>query len=69
MQLGDSDANYPAGDRGLEELCGVRHPHLLHHVRPVGLDRFDADLETLADFLILETGPNEFENFLLPRRE
>ena len=69
MQLGDSNANHSAGDRGLEELCRIRHSHLFHHVCPVGLDRFDADIQTLADFLIFETVPNEFENFLLPLRE
>lgn len=48
-----------------QQLCRVGHAHLSHHVRPVGFNRFDADLEPLAHFFISEAGPNQLEDFLL----
>jgi hypothetical protein len=44
-----------------QQLCRVGHAHLF----PVCFDRFDADLEPLAHFIIFETGPNQLEDFLL----
>ena len=52
-------------DSGLEQLSRVRYAHLFHHVGPMGLDGLDADLESLADFLVFEPGPNQFKNLFL----
>src|SRR5437868_14873894 len=56
----------PVLDRGFEQLSGVRHTHLLHHVGPMRLDGLDTDLESLTDFLVFEPSPNQFKNFLFP---
>ena len=56
-------------DRGLEQLSSVRHAHLFHHVGPMRLNGLDADLESLTDFLVLEPGPYQFKDLLLPTGE
>src|SRR6185295_12792226 len=64
-----SNFDCPVLDRGFEQLSGIRHSHLFHHVGPMCFDSLDADLESLTDFLILEPSPNQFKNFLLPTGE
>src|SRR5262249_18542708 len=59
----------PVLDRGFEQLSGVRHAHLFHHVGPMRLDGLDADLESLTDFLVLEPSPNQLKNLLLTTGE
>ena len=59
----------PVLDRGFEQLSGVRHAHLFHHVGPMRFDGLDADLESLTDFLVFEPGPNQFKNLFLPAGE
>lgn len=56
-------------DGRFQELCGIGDTNFLHHIRPVCLDRFDADAQPMGDFLVFETGPDQFENFLLARRQ
>lgn len=56
-------------DGGLEELGGVGDPDFLHHVRAVSLDGFDADFQPLGDFLVLEAGPDQLQDFLFTDRE
>lgn len=51
-------------DGGLQQLSRIRHPHFLHHISAVSFDGFDADLQPLTDFLILESRPDQFQNFL-----
>lgn len=50
----------------LEQLGSIGDPYLLHHVGPMGLNGFDTDFETLCDFLVLKSSPDELKNFLLP---
>jgi PilZ domain-containing protein len=69
MQLGYANADQPAANSRLQKLCGVWNSHFFHHIGAVSFDCLDADLKALSYLLILETGPDQFENFLLPRRE
>ena len=50
----------------LEQLGGIGDPDLFHHVRSMGLNGFDTDLEALRNFLVLESSPDQLKNFLLP---
>jgi 23S rRNA (guanosine2251-2'-O)-methyltransferase len=62
-----ADLQHAALDGRFEELGRIRNPHFLHHVGAVRLHGFHADLEALPNFLVLEPGPNQFENFLFAR--
>jgi len=55
---------HAALDPGLDQLSGIRNPHFLHHIGSVGLHGLHADLEPIPDFLVLESRPNKFQNFL-----
>ena len=59
---------HAALDPGLDQLSGIRHTHFLHHIGPVGLHGLHADLEPMPDFLVLESRPNKFQDFLFPAR-
>src|SRR5437870_6537107 len=50
---------------GFEELGGVRHPELLHHVGAVRFDGLNTDLEACPDFSVLEPVPDQLKDFLL----
>jgi len=50
-----SNLNKSFLNRGIEELSGVRHSDLFHHVGPVCLNGFHADFESLSNFFILQT--------------
>lgn len=63
------DSEHAALDGGGEQLSRVRDPHLLHHIGAVCVDRLDADVQSLADVCVLQAGPNQFEKFLLARRQ
>src|SRR5438094_645826 len=56
-------------DGGFEELGGVRHPELLHHVGAVRFDGLYADLEACPDLPVLEAVPDQLEDFLLAVRQ
>ena len=58
------DPEHAALDGGLQQLSRIRHPHFLHHVGAVRFNGFDADLQPLTDFLVLKSGPDQFQNFL-----
>ena len=49
---------------GLEELGGIGDPDFLHHVCPMRLDSLDADFQSLSDFFIFESGPDQLKDFL-----
>jgi hypothetical protein len=56
--------NHSVLNRGFEKLGGIGHTNLLHHGRTMGFDGLHADFQTLCDFPILETGPDELKDFL-----
>jgi hypothetical protein len=35
----------------------------------MSLNRLDADFQPLTNLFVFETGPNQLENFLFPRRQ
>ena len=67
--MGLPNFDRPVLNRGFEQLSGVRHTHLFHHVGPMRLDGLDADLKSLTDFLVFEPGPYQFQDLLFPACE
>ena len=47
-----------------KELRGIGDPDFFHHVRTVRLHGFDADFQPLGDFFILESSPDQLQDFL-----
>src|SRR5437660_2170707 len=56
-------------DGGFEELGGVRHPELLHHVGAVRFDGLHADLEGCPDLPVFEAVLDQMEDLLLAVRQ
>lgn len=49
----------PVFDCHLQQLSDVRHPSLSHHISPMRLHSFYADLESLTDFIVLKPSPDK----------
>ena len=64
-----ANLDHPLLERDFEQLSGVRHTHLPHHIGPMHLDGLNADLEPLNDFLVFAPSPNQLKNLLLPYGE